>query len=117
MLEFGGAGCFRGVGLGGTDSSRSTFTAEILAMTRRLDVQKRRQWEERFERYRVGRLTVARFCTKERVSVNTFYYWAKRLDLRATADDLRSTRARSAEREGKAEQNRQPVRPTHVSAA
>ena len=85
-------------------------------MTRRLDVQKRRQWEERFERYRVGRLTVARFCTKERVSVNTFYYWAKRLDLRATADDLRSTRARSAEREGTAEQYRQPVRPTHVSA-
>jgi hypothetical protein len=116
MLEFGGAGRFRGVGLGGTDLSRSTFTAEILAMTCRLDVQKRRQWEERFERYRAGRLTVARFCTKERVSVNTFYYWAKRLDLRSTVVDLRSTRIRSAEQERAAEQNREPVRPTHVSA-
>jgi hypothetical protein len=109
MQEFGGAGHFRVVGLGGTDLSRSTFAAEILAMTRRLDVQKRRQWEERFERYRVGRLTVARFCTKERVSVNTFYYWAKRLD-------LRSTRIRSAEQERAAAQNREPVRPAHVSA-
>jgi hypothetical protein len=49
-------------------------------MTRRLDVQKRRQWEERFERHRSGGLTVARFCDQERVSVNTFYYWAKRVD-------------------------------------
>jgi hypothetical protein len=78
-------------------------------MTGRFDIRKRRQWEERFERFRAGRSTVARFCTKERVSVNTFYYWAKRLD-------LRSTRARSAEREGAAEQHRQPVRPTHDSA-
>jgi hypothetical protein len=48
-------------------------------MTRRLDVQKRREWEERFERYRSGGLTVGRFCTNERVSVNTFYYWARRV--------------------------------------
>jgi hypothetical protein len=109
MLEFGGAGRFRGVRLGGTDLSRSTFIAEILAMMRRLDVQKRRQWEERFERYRAGRLTVARFCTKERVSVNTFYYWAKRFD-------LRSTRIRSAEQERAAKQNREPVRAAHVLA-
>jgi hypothetical protein len=48
-------------------------------MTRRLDVQKRRQWERRLERHRAGELTVGRFCADERVSVNTFYYWAKRL--------------------------------------
>jgi hypothetical protein len=78
-------------------------------MTRRLDVQKRRQWEERFERYRAGGLTVARFCTKERVSVNTFYYWAQRLD-------LRSTRARSTERDGASERPREPARPAPVSA-
>ena len=48
-------------------------------MTRRLDVQKRRQWEQRFERHRASGLTVGRFCANERVSVNTFYYWAKRL--------------------------------------
>ena len=54
-------------------------------MTRRYDVRKRRQWEERFERHRSGGLTVAGFCAKERVSVNTFYYWAKRIDGRSTA--------------------------------
>lgn len=48
-------------------------------MTRRLDVQKRRQWEQRLERHRGSGLTVGRFCAGERVSVNTFYYWAKRL--------------------------------------
>ena len=54
-------------------------------MTRRHDVRKRRQWEERFERHRSGGLTVADFCAKERVSVNTFYYWAKRIDRHPTA--------------------------------
>ncbi len=48
-------------------------------MTRRLDIQKRREWEQRFERYRAGGLTVGRFCANERVSVNTFYYWARRV--------------------------------------
>lgn len=62
-------------------------------MTRRLDDQKRRQWEERFERYRASGLTVRRFCANERVSVNTFYYWSKRMK-------RRSTTARLAEREG-----------------
>ena len=48
-------------------------------MTRRFDMRKRREWEERFARYRSGGLTVSRFCGKERVSANTFYYWAKRV--------------------------------------
>ena len=48
-------------------------------MTRRLDLQKRRDWERRFERHRKGGLTVGRFCASERVSVNTFYYWARRI--------------------------------------
>jgi hypothetical protein len=48
-------------------------------MSQRLDVQKQRQWEERFGRYRSGGMTVARFCAKERVSPNTFYYWAQRV--------------------------------------
>lgn len=48
-------------------------------MTRRLDVQKRRQWEQRLERHRASGLTVGRFCEGEHVSVNTFYYWAKLL--------------------------------------
>ena len=48
-------------------------------MTSRQDLQKRRVWEVRLRRCRASSLTVARFCEQERVSVNTFYYWAKRL--------------------------------------
>ena len=48
-------------------------------MAHGLDVQKRQEWEERFERHRSGGLTVAQFCAQEHVSVNTFYYWAKRV--------------------------------------
>ena len=48
-------------------------------MASRQDVQKRRAWEVRFERFRAGGLTVARFCKQERVSAHTFYYWAKRV--------------------------------------
>jgi hypothetical protein len=62
-------------------------------MTRRFDVEKRRKWEERFLQFRASGLTVARFCANESVSVNTFYYWSKRMG-------RRSTTARSTEREG-----------------
>ena len=48
-------------------------------MSQRLDIQKQRQWKERFRRYRSGGLTVERFCAEERVSPNTFYYWARRV--------------------------------------
>lgn len=48
-------------------------------MTRRLDMQKRRQWEQRLKRHHASGLTVGQFCADERVSVNTFYYWVKRL--------------------------------------
>jgi hypothetical protein len=48
-------------------------------MVSRQDVEKRRAWEVRFERFRSSGLSVARFCEQERVSVNTFYYWAKRV--------------------------------------
>jgi hypothetical protein len=79
-------------------------------MTRRLDGQKRRQWEERFERYRASGLTVGRFCANERVSVNTFYSWSKRLK-------RRSTPARSAEREGASGGSRDSELRRRVSAA
>jgi len=52
-------------------------------MVSRLDLQKRRQWEARWERFRASGLTVTRFCEQESVSVNTFYYWAKRVRLPA----------------------------------
>jgi hypothetical protein len=48
-------------------------------MVSRQDVEKRRAWEVRFERFRTSGLSVARFCEQERVSVHTFYYWAKRV--------------------------------------
>ena len=52
-------------------------------MSRGLDTQKRREWEGRFERYRAGGETVGRFCATEGVSVNTFYYWARRVGSQA----------------------------------
>jgi len=50
-------------------------------MVSRQDLQKRRQWEARYKRFRASGLTVTRFCEKEGVAVNTFYNWAKRLRL------------------------------------
>ena len=48
-------------------------------MASRQDVQKRRAWKGRFERFRASGLTVRRFCEQERVSAYTFYYWARRV--------------------------------------
>jgi hypothetical protein len=48
-------------------------------MASREDLQKRRVWERRFQRFRSCGLTVAGFCQQERVSTQAFYYWAKRI--------------------------------------
>ena len=48
-------------------------------MVSRQDVEKRRAWEVRFERFRASGLTIARFCEQEHVSAHTFYYWARRV--------------------------------------
>ena len=48
-------------------------------MAQRWDGQKRREWEDRLARFRSSEQTVGRFCASEKVSVNTFYYWAKRI--------------------------------------
>jgi hypothetical protein len=64
------------------------------------DVQKRRIWAERLERFRASGLSVSRFCASQRVSVNTFYYWAKRLRADSTLAVARtpsSPRRRAAE--------------------
>ncbi len=64
----------------GTDvRPRVSQTWESRFMVSSEDVQKRRAWEARFARHRASGLSVARFCKQERVSANTFYYWAKRL--------------------------------------
>ena len=41
--------------------------------------EKRQVWQARLARYRSSGVSVARFCEQERVSTNTFYYWATRL--------------------------------------
>lgn len=84
-------------------------------MTRQIDVEKRREWKERFERFRASGLTVARFCASEPVSEHTFYYWAKRIGRRSAV--AHSTTARSAVRDGTSERHREPVRRRRVSAA
>ena len=70
-------------------------------MVSQQDVQKRRAWEVRFERFRASGLSVARFCEQERVSVHTFYYWARRVGSNSarpstSADGNRPRRSRLA---------------------
>jgi hypothetical protein len=77
-------------------------------MTIRQDVQKRAVWAERLGRYRQSGLTVAGFCESEHVSVNTFYYWAKRVGTGSTV-------ASSHPRSDPAEPRREPVRHTHLA--
>ena len=37
------------------------------------------EWGKRLKRFKHSGLTVARFCTEEHVSVESFYYWCKKL--------------------------------------
>jgi len=77
----------------GTDvRPRISQTWESRFMVSSGDAQKRRLWETRFARYRASGLSVARFCGQERVSVNTFYYWAKRLRTASAMASLRADR-------------------------
>lgn len=48
-------------------------------MSRGFDSVKSQEWQGRFERYRASGLTIGRFCAEEGVSLNTFYYWSKRV--------------------------------------
>jgi hypothetical protein len=61
-------------------------------MASRENERKRREWTERLVRYRAGGLTVARFCAQERVSVNTFYYWSRRVCSDTTENALQRAR-------------------------
>jgi hypothetical protein len=47
-------------------------------MGRRIDWEKRRQWEDRLARRESSGLTVAEFCEWEGVSVAAFYQWRKK---------------------------------------
>ena len=43
------------------------------------DSQKLALWQERFARFARGELAVGAFCTRERVSVASFYYWREKV--------------------------------------
>lgn len=43
------------------------------------DPAPREIWSERLRRYANSSLTVAAFCQRERVSVQSFYYWRRKL--------------------------------------
>jgi transposase-like protein len=57
------------------------------------DVQKRRAWEGRLERFRASGLTVARFCEQEGVSPHTLYYWSKRIEISSARPSARSSKS------------------------
>jgi hypothetical protein len=48
-------------------------------MSKGMDQEKRRAWVSRLERFRQSGLTIAGFCAGEQVSVQTFYYWTRRI--------------------------------------
>ncbi len=48
-------------------------------MARRCDSEKHAEWRKRLGRFSRCGLTVARFCSGERVSVASFYYWRRKL--------------------------------------
>ena len=48
-------------------------------MTKGVDQEKRRAWVAKLERFRASGLTIAKFCEEEKVSVQTFHYWARRI--------------------------------------
>jgi hypothetical protein len=47
-------------------------------MARQVDHQKCSEWQQRLRRFEKSRLTVARFCAPELVSVPTFWYWRRK---------------------------------------
>ena len=59
-------------------------------MARRSDTKKHAEWRKRLGRFSRCGLTVARFCSGERVSVASFYYWRKKLGQPASGRRTRS---------------------------
>jgi hypothetical protein len=48
-------------------------------MSRRSDPKKLGLWRERFKRFSSCGIAVGQFCSRERVSVASFYHWRKKL--------------------------------------
>jgi hypothetical protein len=53
-------------------------------MAKGLDEAKRQAWVARLERFRASGQTIAKFCDDEKVSVQTYYYWVRRIAAPAT---------------------------------
>ena len=66
-------------------------------MARRADERKVAEWRGRFERFRRGGLSVARFCALERVSVPSFYQWRKKLQHSPTMVHWALARSRTSD--------------------
>jgi hypothetical protein len=56
-----------------------TIHTKGVDMTRGLDHEKRRAWAAKLERFRASGLTIAKFCAEEKIHVQTFHYWARRI--------------------------------------
>lgn len=52
-------------------------------MARQGDRRKLAEWQQRLQRFKKAGLTVARFCTRERVSAATFWYWRRKCAAKA----------------------------------
>lgn len=48
-------------------------------MGRSADSAKRREWQERLQRFASSNVTIAGFCDREGVSVPSFYQWRRKL--------------------------------------
>jgi hypothetical protein len=59
-------------------------------MGRSVDVHKQQAWLARFQRFEKSRLTVARFCQQEHVSVPAFYKWRKKLAAKSSSQQNQS---------------------------
>ncbi len=55
-------------------------------MAKGLDQEKRQAWVARLERFRASGLTIAKFCEDEKVSVQTYYYWVRRIGRRSRGE-------------------------------
>jgi transposase-like protein len=52
-------------------------------------VRKAAEWQARFDRFRQGAASVARFCRDEGVSVTSFYLWRRKLRPRGSLSKAR----------------------------
>ena len=51
-------------------------------MARSIDVAKQRTWNDRFQRFARWDQSVAAFCRAERISIQSFYQWRRKLEVR-----------------------------------